>query len=250
MKVALCVSGQPRTWKKCYQSWFDATSHFEHVDVFFHMWDYNTLPSGSAQYVKGPLPNIKISEEEKQEILDTLKPVSYSFEKERAFPKPAHLQHSIGWWCRGQFYGIKKCSMLKREYEIANRFEYDAVFRIRPDLLLKSKLIENQEPLQPNTIYTTQNHWDTERHVQRVADMFYYADSYSFDQLANFHYALDYIDGIHVVPNEKIFPPEMAIYFYMRSIGLKNYSTDTICKLARSEEYLNIKGSLDNYEAI
>jgi hypothetical protein len=250
MKIALCVSGQPRTWKKCYQSWLDATSHFEHVDIFFHMWDYNTLPSGSAQFTSEPLEDTPVTREEKQEIIETLKPVAYQFERARTFPKANHLQHAIGWWCRGQFYGLKKCAMLKREHEVKNKFEYDAVFRIRTDLLLQTKLMEDKQPLEPNSIYTTQNFWDPNRKLQRVADTFFYGDSFSFDQVSNFHYGLEYIDGIHVVPREKIFPPEVALYFYMRSIGLKNHPTETMCKLVRSEEYVNLKGSLDNYESI
>jgi len=45
MRVALCISGQPRTWEKCYQNWIDNIMPGVEKDIFFHLWDYNSLPS-------------------------------------------------------------------------------------------------------------------------------------------------------------------------------------------------------------
>ena len=71
MRVALCISGQPRVWKKTYQNWVDNILPEYEKDIFFHMWDYNTLPSNVFTSLDNPPPkvDIKISEEEKQEII-------------------------------------------------------------------------------------------------------------------------------------------------------------------------------------
>lgn len=63
MKVAFCLSGQLRTWKKCYNSWQTLFDKFKEqviidgvlqdnrfsnevfeVDYFIHTWDFNTIP--------------------------------------------------------------------------------------------------------------------------------------------------------------------------------------------------------------
>jgi hypothetical protein len=63
MKVAFCLSGQLRTWKRCYSSWLTLFEKFKEqviidgvmqdnkfvnepfeVDFFIHTWDFNTIP--------------------------------------------------------------------------------------------------------------------------------------------------------------------------------------------------------------
>jgi hypothetical protein len=54
MKIAVCLSGQPRTWIQCYESWnllfseLKKNKHLEdtniEVDYFIHTWDFNSKP--------------------------------------------------------------------------------------------------------------------------------------------------------------------------------------------------------------
>jgi hypothetical protein len=63
MKVAFCLSGQLRTWRKCYSSWLSLFEKFKEqviidgilqdnkfsnetfeVDFFMHTWEFNTIP--------------------------------------------------------------------------------------------------------------------------------------------------------------------------------------------------------------
>ena len=247
MKIALCISGQPRTWKRCYQSWFDAVSHLGEVDVFYHMWNFNTLPNFAAGFLKTRLPDVTLAPHEIMEIYNTLKPTDHIIDGPRDFPKP-NVTNPIAWWTRSQFYGLKRCAFLKREYEIRNNFEYDIVLRIRTDLLLNYKL--PYQTLQPNMMYTCVNYHDPEYNTFRIGDTFYYANSYTYDLMSNFYDALDYIDASHVMRDKLEYPPELAFYFYMKSMGINNTSTDARFKIARTEEYNNIKGTLDAYESL
>ena len=54
MKIAVCLSGQPRTWRQCYDTWnflFKDLKKNENlretdieVDYFVHTWDFNSKP--------------------------------------------------------------------------------------------------------------------------------------------------------------------------------------------------------------
>lgn len=251
MRIALCISGQPRTWKQCYKTWFDAVSHLGDVDVFYHLWNYDSLPSLAHGYVKEPLPDVILTREQEREIYDTLKPKAFQFSPAKIFPKFNHtsykVKHPIAWWTRSQFYSLKKCAFLKREYEVQNKFEYDIVCRIRTDLSLNYKL-PTDLVVKPNTMYSSVNHHDPEFNTYRIGDIFYFANSYTYDQVSNYYDAFEYIDALDVVPTHKIFPPEIAFYYYLKSMGISNVSMPVLCKIMRTKQYAELKGTLADYE--
>ena len=253
MRIAICLSGQPRTWKRCYKSWFNAISHLGEVDVFYHLWNYNTLPNSAAGFMQCELPNVEITKEEECEIYDILQPKACQVESIRTFPvfnsTNSKVENPIAWWTRNQFYGLKKCAFIKREYEIRNNFEYNIVFRFRTDIELNYRVPENFVP-KPNTMYTCVNLHDPKYNTYRVGDIFYYADSYTYDQMSNFYDAFNYIDALHVVPNYSDYPPELAFYYYMKSMGINNVSVTAHSKIIRTEEYKTLKGGLEDYESL
>jgi hypothetical protein len=211
------------------------------------MWDFNTFPNSAATYVKDPLKDTPLTKEELEEIHDTLKPKKFEIESKRNFPKPK-VKNPISWWTQSQFYGLKKAAFIKRQYELEQGFEYDLVCRIRTDLLLDYKI--SSDPILPNTMYTCVNSHDVEYNTFRVGDIFYYADSYTYDQMSNFYDAFDYIDATDVLRGSLVYPPELAFYFYMKTMGISNASVTVPCKIARTEEYQTIKGNLAAYEIL
>jgi hypothetical protein len=247
VKIALCISGQPRTWKRCYQTWFDAVSHLGDVDVFYHMWDFNTYPNFIAKYVKGPLEDVPLTKNELDEIYETLKPKKFEIASKRTFPRPS-VENPIAWWTQSQFYGLKKAAFIKRQYEIEHDIEYDLACRIRTDLVLDYKVPDIE--IRPNMMYTCVNHHDPEYNTFRVGDIFYYCDSYTYDQMSYFYDAMDYIDATDVLRSPLVYPPELAFYFYMKSLGINNTSVTVPCKIARTKDYETIKGELAPYEIL
>lgn len=249
MRIAICLSGQPRSWERCLPRWREMFKDHE-VDFFFHLWDYNTLPRILESYNGGmELIDELITPLEKLKIIGALKPLKFVFESKKDIQCwnstiPEELQFAS--WAASQFYSMYKVSLLKREYEIEHNFRYDAVFRFRSDLYF-TVLPVFTKPL-PNTAYTVHNKWDEKYQCQRVGDIFYYADSHTFDQLSAFFKYLAFIqtDWVTSVSGP---PPELALYNYIANIGIHNFATHIDIKLMRTQEYVDIRGLAD-YETI
>lgn len=250
VRVALCVSGQARLWKRCYQTWFDHLSHFGEIDVFFHFWDYNTLPQSAIGFVTGhQLDQVLLTDAEKKEIVDVLKPKAFEFEPLRIHPK-SKMEYPIAWWTRDQFYSLKKAAFIRREYEITHNVDYDVVFRIRSDCVLEHT-VNKPSVIEPNTVYTCVNNHDKEFQTFRIGDTFYFANSYTYDQMSKFYDSFEYLDArwpVHT--GNKDYPPELAFYYYMKTLGIRNSSNPVHHKIARPQEYLLLKGSLAHYETL
>jgi hypothetical protein len=258
MRVALCINGQPRTWEKCYQNWMNNILPGVEKDIFFHLWDYNSLPS-IVNVIPGAPPNYnaKISTDEQERLIATLKPKKYKFDSREIANKRINLglvneyvQTPLGWWCRSQYYSLWYAAQLKHQYELENNFEYDIVFRIRTDLFfLEPVSVPNS--ISYNCIYSTNNGWMENVRTFMIGDTFYFADSFTYDQISQFIHGLDFMDTYNVVDSDVTFhPPEVAFYPFIRSLGIKNISWPQQFKIARTQEYANIKGELHAYEIL
>jgi hypothetical protein len=252
MKIAVCLSGQPRTWKKCYPRWMELFGGQGEIDFFFHFWDYNTLPRLLETYNGGvvEIEDQLLPDDEKEDIISTLNPKKYLFESRKNIDYwncDIPVSKKFGPWCIEQFYSLYYVSMLKREYELENDFRYDLVIRMRSDLWFEDNLV--LEPPRPSTVYTTHCSWDEIYNVYRVGDIFFYTDSYTFDQMAQFYKFLSFVPTDWVTKTDCP-PPEIAMYFYMASIGLLNYPTSPSVKIMRDQQVLALKGKLDGYETI
>lgn len=252
MKIALCISGQPRTWEACYNRWIELFSPFGEIDFFFHFWDYNTLPRLLDSSCNYKIEDEPIGEEEKLKIVNTLKPKGYLFESRKPISywnTSLPVEKQFGPWCAEQFYSLYRVSLLKREFEIYNNFQYDLVVRLRSDLWIEDEI--KIESIDPGILYTAHCSWDSNFRCYRVGDIFYYSDSYTFDQMAGFFKFLSFVPTDWVIdPNAGVPPPEIALYFYMANIGILNHPTHCSMKIMRDPRVLEIKGSLDRYEII
>jgi hypothetical protein len=82
-----------------------------------------------------------------------------------------------------------------------------------------------------------------------IGDTFYFADSFTFDQISEFYWALYYIDTHDVVPNHiPCPPPEVALYPFVRSRGINNIGCPQDFKIMRSQDYADLVGELKPYE--
>jgi hypothetical protein len=260
MKIALCISGQPRIWEKCYQNWLDNIFPKLEKDIFFHFWTYNTLPASAPREVKSKenTKDIPLDQDELNRIVDTLKPKKYCYDDRNinvtnAFDSSLvnkYVTTPLGWWCRSQYYSQWYASRLKRQHEIENNFEYDIVFRIRTDLFFRKPVIL-PTPILPNSIYSPNNSWMTSTESFMIGDTFYFSDSFTFDQISEFYWALYYIDTYDVVPRHiPCPPPEAALYPFVRSMGIINTVSHQDFKIMRSQDYADLVGELKPYEII
>lgn len=252
-RIALCFSGQPRTWAKCYQMWLDLFKG-QDTDIFFHFWNYNSPSSLSLHQLGQPTSDIIISHEERQKIVEVLQPKKFEFQtiKHGINVASSYVKTPIAPWAHAQFYSVSKAAWLKRQYEIENNFEYDLVFRMRSDLAISGNI--DLPWVEPNTIYTVHNaKCDPTTHTFRIGDIFFAADSFTYDQIAGgFYHAFNYLEANIAVPGFETYPPESALYYFCSSRGIANehlkHSGDI--KIMRDHEHLNRIGELHGYETI
>jgi hypothetical protein len=117
VKVALCISGQPRSSMFCFPYIYDAFMNNNHqVDVFIHTWD-------NTRVIDLYNPK-KVIIEDSKKVLDTLLPniTLHNLKIE------GNIEHNIL-----MFYGIKQV------YDLVDD-DYDIVIRSRFDLLLQHKI--------------------------------------------------------------------------------------------------------------
>lgn len=125
MKIALCISGQPRFYNKGYEYLKkNLLDHYE-VDIFFHTWKNET-----TDFI---------------DLLELYKPVKYTIsdplfndidEKYTRIPSekfPAYFSVS-------GLYSVYHANLLKIEFENDKNFKYDWVVRIRFDYALNVEI--------------------------------------------------------------------------------------------------------------
>jgi len=273
MKIAICLSGQPRTWNTCYPTWFKLIEKIkqvydvETVDFFCHFWDYNSSPHGLL--LKQGLDHhnvngIKLSDEEKQHIIDVVKPVSYIFDNETTNKSRIEFikdQNSTKYihiygrtplhWCASQFYSVMYASYLKRKYELLNNLSYDMCIRLRCDLYLQDNEINSfirNDLYRPeeNTVYVCHAAKDSSFFpMHRVGDIFWYSDSITFNKICEYYRWLPMLGSKVLGTDSYEISTEHALYLYMKmlSIDLKPLTVDP--KIFRGPEYLSAMLLLD-----
>ena len=162
MKIALCISGQPRSALDTFPYIKEHIIVPNNADVFIHMhydsdnsyMEKSHLDNGSCLYKK----------DIDKELIELYQPKSYLVEKPRNFQKSylyldekrlsrskdmnihkrwtdeEHKQHTIK-QVMSMYYSIYKCNELKEIFMNENNIHYDYVIRIRFDLLPQESII-------------------------------------------------------------------------------------------------------------
>jgi len=243
MKIAVCLSGQPRTWRQCYDTWnilFKDLKKNENlkdedieVDYFIHTWDFNSKPYsvwtrerwGMDGFIAPPADN-----QTSEEILDyikTIQPKEFLIEsevkslstKDSLDVRTQFRTNSVQWcplsWASSQLYGIMMSGHLKRQYELDNGFRYDMCVRLRPDLYfneLNRKIlsVEFNKP-KPKTIFSCHGYATEEMPYHAIGDIFFYSDSETYDIISSMYNWLPQLDPFIFKPDIKL--EEMLMYF-------------------------------------
>jgi len=222
------------------------------VDLFFHLWDYNSHPQLRAEFIDGRPKEIPLSEDEKARIVSTLKPKKFLFESKKDVSQTGPT-NVVSWFAHEQFYSLWRAATLKREHEMENDFEYDVVVRLRSDLFFSGGFTSpvRADTMLPSTIHSVHNSIDATNGVMRIGDIFFMSDSLTYDHIAMFYDSFRYIDALSVMPSEPIFPPELALFYYCASIGVDNVPLPHIdFKIMRDAEHLARAGKLEQYETV
>jgi hypothetical protein len=243
MKIAVCLSGQPRTWKQCFESWnllFDTLKKNKdlegkdvEVDYFIHTWDFNSKPYsvwtkeryGMEGFIAPPATHQ--SSEEISDYINTIKPIQFLIESEA---KSLSLKDELDrrtqfrlettkWcplsWSASQLYGIMVAGYLKKQYELDNGFRYDMCVRLRPDLHfdeLNRRILGKEFTIpKPRTIYSCHGFQTDEIPYDAIGDIFFYSDSETYDLISSLYNWLPQLDPFIFRDDFRI--EEMLVYF-------------------------------------
>jgi hypothetical protein len=200
MRVALCISGQPRNVHRgikilLYNIKID-------FDVFIHAWWDSE--SSKSLFIKsnaaklndvvsepvgdGWLNQIYENYNVKKLLLETQKNFKVSDELERRKTKYANAFNIYS-----GLYSIYKCNQLKKEYELENNFKYDKVIRSRFDFGFDKIL--DFEKYDDNIIYVPDD--NGYRHNYGFNDQFAIGSSYNMDIYSDMYNNIEKILDSH-----------------------------------------------------
>lgn len=174
MKIALCLSGQPRFVEEVAPYILANVCDGYDVDVFCHFWFDEKLQSEPYKFGecgKGEWHKQRIPSNAVETALKIYKPVSYKVEPSKSFydsTVPFEPSLKRYWYgaltdpdqkgfrdrtvnnCLSYFYSLNEVNKLKKEYEYSHNFKYDWVVRCRTDTILHTKIPFEQ--LDPSVI--------------------------------------------------------------------------------------------------
>jgi hypothetical protein len=138
MRIAFCISGQPRNLKDVSVLWKSlyVPNARHHIDTFAWFWSSDTYP---AEYTKRHLPN--------------LLPTRIAIE-----PELEQLVHEgQHWWRRSSInsmtYAILQANDLRRSFETETGARYDCVVRLRSDINFLTPIPFSDLPLESGCVY-------------------------------------------------------------------------------------------------
>ena len=174
MKIALCLSGQPRFVEEVAPFILANVCEGYDVDVFCHFWfdeKLQTEPYKFGECGKGEWHNQRIASNAVEKAIEIYRPIAYKIDHSKSFTdSTAPFEPSLKryWYgaqedpdqdgfrwrtinnCLSYFYSLNEVNKLKKEYEYAKDFKYDWVVRCRTDTVLQTKILFEQ--LDPSVI--------------------------------------------------------------------------------------------------
>ena len=162
MKIALCLSGQPRNALKTYSYIYKNIIEPNNADVFMHL----NFDNSNRYMEKSHKDNGNCIAEENidKKLINLYKPKSFLVEKQKIFKndvlnipeeryKRSYNMNKKENWTREQhkiytlknmmsmFYGIFKVIELKETYALENNIHYDYVIRLRYDAIINQPIV-------------------------------------------------------------------------------------------------------------
>lgn len=253
-KIAICLSGELRTYKDCLENiskFFNRISHPDfdiELDYFIHTWDKNDY---KPQYKK--TKNISNAVLDIDYIKSYINLVNYKQETGGKI-------EMIGW--KSMFYSIQYCNLLKQNYEVENNFTYDMVIRTRFDIFFNFDFNFYIHPMYEQTVYTTSGiaRFSDELNCFNFDDVFFYGTSSTMNIMSNIYSFIDknitierYSIGEQTSQLSNLFNigPGGLLYYYMRLYGI-NYDKQNKCyySVYRFYEIPKFWNTIDNYNEI
>lgn len=182
MKIAVCLSGQPRSIEfsaNSLLSYFNSTEY--EVDYFCHVWDYNTWKAKGDVSIMY-LPYEEVNHEWLYNQIQRFQPKKFLID----YHAKIYPNFSIIPWS-SLFYSMMHANVLKTEYELNNNFRYDYVVKARYDLVFPPGKKFSPEPtVRERRLYF--NHKERMHYrynIINASDPIFYGDSWGMDIIAD-----------------------------------------------------------------
>lgn len=190
MKIAVCLSGQSRTWKTAKDNilkYFDVGAD---VDFFIHTWDINTIRLSNQSTVIPFNPNL--TDTDVLELRESYNPKAIEVEKynpDQFYDNP---------WI-SLYYSFMKSIQLMRMHELENDITYDIVIKSRLDVNFPQDGVNKFghpsnkfyiHPIRPLVLYTSSEQlfrFECELNQTCADDVFFYGDSQTMFLLSNIY---------------------------------------------------------------
>tara|TARA_Y100000114_G_scaffold37296_1_gene32916 strand:- start:2467 stop:3165 length:699 start_codon:yes stop_codon:yes gene_type:complete len=169
MKIAFCLSGQPRFIEQGYTFFKKNLVGFKDMDIFFHSWE------NSYKGVHHNLTNVDTP----LNILNYYDPINYIIEPQKLNLSNLDLSPEV-FIHYSMFYSIFMANKIKKDWEKANNFKYDYVIRSRFDVALLEKL-SISEIVKEKSIYSP----DVCLYSGVISDWFNFSYSEEMDSYTN-----------------------------------------------------------------
>jgi|688.fasta_scaffold10918_9 hypothetical protein len=256
LKIAICVSGQLRTWDKCYQNIFKLIKKLERLDsnvhFFCHSWNFDS-DSNPIIVNTGKDEIIPYDTETLNKVLSTYKPKDHLFESYEKNQQVVDYIKKAGHkyknktpiaWSSQQFYSLMRAAEMKRKYEIDNGFEYDVCIRLRYDQYIQENeidyIISMILNVKSNTVFTMHNRPHETYPFTIYGDVFWICNSLTYDKIASFYRALPSIDN-NLFAEGMGTPPENVLTHYIKDLNIKNEAMFIDSRICKTKDFIQKK---------
>lgn len=184
MRVALCISGQMRTYKECFDLLNKNILQTLSPDIFIHTWEGSGISHKEKKDTEEGIvtfDDLKNLYNPKDIVIENFE--SSFLEEYKGVKVPEVLKKKEPSNYKGSiplFYKMYECNKLKKEYEKKHKFKYDVVIKLRPDLMILDKMALNS--IDSDKLYFSD--YAINQHHQ-ISDKFAYGSSTVMDQYTN-----------------------------------------------------------------
>jgi hypothetical protein len=187
-KVAVCMSGESRTFRECADSakkFFSSVGGKNNQYYFFgHTWDANGYKIWSNP---GVVSHIEYEDLDKEKTLQDLKS-SFNFKKVEI--EDQFIKHDF---CLSTLYSRMKANYLKQQYEVENNMMFDLVIKTRFDLCYQPGVtFENvfASLIEEKTLYSQYGFYRSEFFLPNPDEVFYFGTSLTMDIVEDLYNSL------------------------------------------------------------
>lgn len=239
MRIAVCLSGQPRAIEfasKGLLNYFSNNNSDQHTfDFFCHSWNYNTWKT----------PELDATP---KEVVD-FKWLSNQLLKFSSIESKIGVENDAYRFSLGDrlpygslLYSAMASNFLKRKYEIRNNFRYDCVYKVRYDSVFNPDTRAKPDwPFKRNLYAPHYGRMPLEYNRFNFSDVVYYGDSWSMDIASDlYRYVMQEYAELLRDDGANCFGPGTLMTTYAQNLGIELQRDENLEETIYRKEVLGL----------